>query len=282
MSEPQYIVEHFSNRVFCSYAKTKFLSNEMFHMHNYYEMNLFLKGDMTFFIDDIKIQPVRGTLFLIDSTQVHGPKLLSQNEYERAIVHFDPKLALHLSVSQTDLLHCFSNFDGRTSKYVILDEKEIALFSELTKEIEKMGQASTFFGKEVLVNAYLAQLLVVANRHADEGIQLDNSVEHSEMIRNILTYINSHIKEKLSLRKIEKEFLMNKHYLNRLFKKELGISIYQFIILKKVSLAKQLLAQGYSPKQVYIMLDYQDYSTFSRAFKKVTDTSPTTYTKSIL
>ncbi len=228
----KYIVEHFSNKVFCSYAKTNFLKSDAFHLHNYYEMNLFLEGDMTFFIDDTKIQPVRGTLFLIDSTQVHGPTLLSNNIYERAIVHFDPKLAVQLSSGETDLLDCYAYLDEQIGTYAILSEEEIALFSELTKKIEGLSDRPAF-GGEILINAYLAQLLVMANRTAMTNRKIVNSVAYSDTVRQLIAYINDNIEKSISLEEIERSLAMNRHYLNRMFKDELGSSIYQFVTLKK-------------------------------------------------
>jgi len=54
----------------------------------------------------------------------------------------------------------------------------------------------------------------------------------------------------------------------RRFRRETGYSIHGYVTEKRLLLAQRLLAQGASPSEVGAQVGYQDYSTFSRAYKK--------------
>lgn len=278
MDSEDYVVQHYDSGILSSFANTDHLKSPTLHMHNYYEMNLFLDGDIVFFIGERKIKPQRGMLFFIDSTQIHGPKMLKSERYKRAIVHFNPQLARRLSLDNCNLLECFSKVDASKNDFVILNEKHIEKFSQLTQQLQEIGEHPNFFGKEVLESAYLAELLVLANSERLESWEEPLVEEsHSLLVRDIMNFVSIHLLEEISLDDIEKKLAMNRHYLNRVFKKETDISIYQYVILKKISYAKKLMTEGYTPKEVAVILNYQDYSTFLRAFKQITNVTPTIY-----
>lgn len=280
MTSTDYIIEHFTKGLLCSYAKTNSLAAPKYHMHNFYELNLFIKGDIVFFIDDQLITPKKGSLFLIDNTQIHGPRYNSSQEYERAIIHFDPQLAYSLSSSTTNLLNCFRDSSLKEINYVTLNENQINLFIQLTQKIEALENDQSY-GSDLLKNAYLIEILVMINNSLTTNSTTIDSVLHSNIVEAIIKYINVNLYKQITLTNIEKELAMNRQHLNREFKKEIGLPIIQYAQLKKISLAKKMLLEGCSPKNIAADLGYKDYSTFSRAFKKIVNESPNSYIKTL-
>lgn len=275
MESENYLIEHYENDVFSSYADTKELKSLSLHIHNYYEMNLFLEGDIVFIINERRIVPKKGMLFLIDNTQIHGPQKLQSNHYKRAIVHFNPKVAKKFSTPDINLLSCFSKIDYKKSDYVILNEADMNKFIHITKKLDELERKPDEYGLKVLQGAYLAELLVLVNAQS----RLDWEPEHeapsySDNVQDVMQIISEELNNEFSLDVIEKKMNMNRQYMNRIFKKETGLSIYKYFIMKKIAYAKKLILEGYTPKEVSIKLSYQDYSTFLRSFKHVTQMSP--------
>lgn len=90
-------------------------------------------------------------------------------------------------------------------------------------------------------------------------------------------YIMSNYMRRISVGGIAKAINLNARYLSRIFKKEKGVTIQEFILGQKLSKAKKLLALGYSVKETANMVGYEDLYTFSKMFKKHTGMSPSEY-----
>lgn len=68
---------------------------------------------------------------------------------------------------------------------------------------------------------------------------------------------------------------MNPSYLSTLFKKEVGMSISEYVQSAKVNEAKNLLSYtSYSMSDIASLLIFYDQSHFIRVFKKYTGVTP--------
>lgn len=84
----------------------------------------------------------------------------------------------------------------------------------------------------------------------------------------------------LSLKKIAEEIFVNPSHLSRVFKKETGLSLTNFINKKRIEEAKVFLKKGnISVTDVAFMVGFNDLNYFSKVFKKYTGLTPTNYMK---
>ena len=87
----------------------------------------------------------------------------------------------------------------------------------------------------------------------------------------------------LSVQSLAKRTYLHADYLNRIFKREKGVTLYQYIIQERMNLAVRLL-QNPSLGAAYIAnhVGYSNYSYFVSTFKKVLGHTPAQYRKEIL
>lgn len=78
----------------------------------------------------------------------------------------------------------------------------------------------------------------------------------------------------MSLDALSKQLLTSKFHLCRAFKQYNGISIQQYIAEKRVMLAKEKIADGMKPAEAAFSAGFANYSSFYRAYKKLTGHSP--------
>lgn len=98
------------------------------------------------------------------------------------------------------------------------------------------------------------------------------------LVENIKNYILSNIEFGINISYISKIFHYNEMYLGRLFKKETGMSIGDYITLRRLALAKELLSAT-DDKIISISsgVGFNNVTYFNRVFKKHTGLTPMEY-----
>lgn len=104
---------------------------------------------------------------------------------------------------------------------------------------------------------------------------LEATFSDKSEVESIKKYIDQHFTEEISLSMLSDIFYMNSDYASKLFKKEYGISIKNYIINKRIEAAKELLSSTSLPVNIVaINVGYENYSYFTRLFKKITNLTP--------
>lgn len=98
-------------------------------------------------------------------------------------------------------------------------------------------------------------------------------------ILDIQKYIDNHFYETINLVDIAKKYHVSKEHLSRLFKKEVGVSVQNYIIEKRIEYSKRLLMRNgmLSIKTISIMSGYLDLQYFYRVFKRKVGITPSKY-----
>lgn len=102
----------------------------------------------------------------------------------------------------------------------------------------------------------------------------------SGIIEHIKNYVKEHLSEEINMEDIARVVHLNPQYMVRLFKKQEGISILEYITDERISLASVLLRETEDTiYQVADQVGYANYSYFSRVYKKMTGKTPQEYKK---
>ncbi len=114
-------------------------------------------------------------------------------------------------------------------------------------------------------------------QHEDKAPKQEKAPTNKETIALCEAYIQEHLDDpNLNVNEIGEHFYMNAIYLSRIFKKEKGVAINQWIITKRMELAKHLLESSSMPAtSVANLCGYANYPYFSTVFKKHYGYSPT-------
>lgn len=273
----------FKNRLLeITYTNSKIIgTKENFkpHLHDFYEIYYFLNGDVTYYIEGRAYQLAKNNLLLINNRELHKPVLNSAIPYERIVIHFYPWEIKKYNYLDFDLLCCFENRSTADNNKIIDQNKKI--FSYLKKIAEYINTKPA--EAEIMIETYFIQLLVLINQLFKQN-QQKNSQElssYNSRILKIIKFINQNLAAELSLNSLAAKFYLNKSYLAHIFKENTGFSVLQYIHYKKIMKAKELLLTEKSCGEVASILNFGNYSSFYRAFKKEIGISPQKYQKKI-
>lgn len=96
----------------------------------------------------------------------------------------------------------------------------------------------------------------------------------------LLQYLNNNYSEKIRSSDIEENFEMNFDYLNRVFSKMTGNTIFSYLNIVRINSAKQMImTTNLSFGEIAYLVGIEDRYYFSKLFKKYVGVTPTEYLK---
>jgi two-component system response regulator YesN len=105
--------------------------------------------------------------------------------------------------------------------------------------------------------------------------------ERNLLIDKIHLFIDQHLCEEFSREDIANHVHLNPVYVSRLYKKETGYSLTDYILEKRMERAQKYLVEtSYKVTSIMEMIGYQSFSHFTQMFKKVYKMTPQEYRKS--
>lgn len=108
--------------------------------------------------------------------------------------------------------------------------------------------------------------------------QLSKVDINSKQIVKAIDYIYEHLNSPITVRDIAENIGINETYLSKLFKKETGISISEYIRNYRIEAAKNMLKYSdYSYTDIAKLLCFSSQSHFTKVFKDVTGMTPKVY-----
>lgn len=107
---------------------------------------------------------------------------------------------------------------------------------------------------------------------------LSNGDPAGRQIFHIRQYIDEHIEEDVSLKRVAQEFYLSTSYLSRLFKSKAGVNLSDYISTRRIERAKMLLTDtDLSVAEISRKLNYPEQNSFSRFFKGRVGIPPQVY-----
>lgn len=107
-----------------------------------------------------------------------------------------------------------------------------------------------------------------------------STAAYSAVIRKALLYIDLNLGSPISTRDIARELFLTPNYLSTCFRQEVGASISDYLLKRRIGLACQLLrSTQLSVQEVAARAGMEDASYFSKQFKRMMGIAPLRYRK---
>ena len=241
-------------------------------MRNNLKINVFVEGSFSVFSDEILHYPVYGDICLLPPMKMHYGQITKQ---------------MHINYYQLDI--------GRDALSAIPDGNLlIDRLIDLTAHADSFLRPSPEKGKEALrlceeietalrkEEAFLAYAKVIEflsmlyplYQNPTSVARADFSLRTSQIIR----YIEKHYAEDVTITEIAKELGVSASFLSRIFKKEIGIPIHEYLNQYRISKSLSLL-KTHTVTEVGYICGFCDNSHFISIFKKYIGTTPMQYKK---
>lgn len=271
----QYIKKGYLNSEFRLFHLTDQETREVtYHYHDFDKITIFIKGHVTYTIEGKSYELSPYDIVLVRHNDIHRLVVDNSQIYERIIVYISPNFMNAYKTDSYDLSYCFQKAEEEHSNVLRIPSlKNSSLFQSITrleKSFSDDGYASDLY-RQVLFLEFMIHLNRAARKNRLEFIDTDNC---NTKILDILQYINENLNHDLNIDILSDHFYISKYYMMRLFKQETGYTLGHYISQKRLLLAKELILTGVSGTQACFDCGFKDYSTFSRAYKKLFHESP--------
>lgn len=247
------------------------------HSHNYYEFYFFLGGSLELEINGHCFYPQYGDMALIPPGTSHYGKILDSSlPYQRFIFWISQDYCSRLMELSPDYGYLCQRV-AVSGKY--LYHFDVFTFNSIQSKLFSLIEElhSRRFGKAAKIALCVSDLMFYLNRHVYELEHPDIPREERSLYQKLQTYIQEHLEEELTLERLAGEFFVSKYHISHVFKDNLGISLHQYILKKRLAAARDAILAGTDMSEASYSYGFRDYSSFYKAFRKEYGLSPSEY-----
>lgn len=266
------------------YASTYHFQGES---HDFWEFLCVDKGEAVVTAGDTSHILSRGQIIFHKPNEFHSVKANGRIAPNLVVITFE---------CQSPCMKRFENLiteigeNERTLLAKIISEARQCILTPLddpfTQRMERKENSP--FASEQIIKIYLELFLISMIRQMDSR-KLPAPTVKSIKKRNdallharVISYLESHVREQLTLDDICRANMVGRAQLLKLFKDENGCGVIDYFSRLKIETAKQMIREESGNfSQISDHLGYSSIHYFSRQFKKITGMTPSEYASSI-
>ncbi len=244
------------------------------HHHDFYEVYFLLDGEVAYWVEGRIIRLHPGDLLFINPMELHRPLTGGENTAcERFVLWVNREYLESLSTPQVKLTGCFDTNLPNHSHLIRPASAERAVLTARMGELVRECYSKDF-GSHISAQGVFLQLMVQLNRLARRADGRQEGEQLSPLVQGAMHYISENLSGELSLEAVAGAMFVSKYHLSHAFSREVGVSVYRYIVLRRLMLARQMLTAGETAAQVCRSCGFTDYTSFYRAFKSEYGISP--------
>ena len=243
------------------------------HDHSAVEIVLVLEGMVTYMIEETVYQVRKGEVLIVPPDMPHS--LSMGDNSSRYLFLFEPDAIMTMRDIKSMAVYFHKPFHLRDGSEAHVRIRELLLRARDAYDKREMMWNTVCYSSLLRIYAMLGQryLSGIKPRSGDGLRNMD-----SEVITAVMTYINNHYREELSLEDVAKFAGFSRYYFSRSFKRQTGYSFKDYLCQKRLQVAMDLLIRtNRSMREVAIESGFGSVATFNRVFREKKGCTPTQY-----
>lgn len=245
--------------------------------NNFFEVVLIREGKGTQCINYNLYHYESGSLFLLPPLKCHSFEIEQPTQF--VFLKFTADFFKSGSGGQSwfqEAAYILANYNQLPGDIIHseLDRQHIFTLVDLILRENRNYQSRS----PVLIRSLMVSILelLVRNIRQSSAYEIATAIDPDDRVLRLLTYINEHIHEPklLKVDHLAKTFLLSPTYLSEFFRKQVKMSLREYIIKAKLKQVEiRLLNSDHTLTQIAAELSFTDVSHLSKTFKRYTGMS---------
>ena len=236
-----------------------------FHYHDFYKIIVFIKGDVVYSIEgkNYELRPM--DIVLVGRNEIHKPIINPEVEYERIVLYLSQSFLIKESV----LMEAFNEAKSSHTNVMRVSDLDFSRVKDSLEASLRHISSQEFAGDLKGKCELLKALLIINESVHNNGLLFEGRVSYDKRILEVCEYINSHIKDDLSVEALCNKFYISKYYFMHKFKEYTGVTVHSYILEKRILYVGKLVDGGSKVTAACAEAGFKDYSTYLRARKRL-------------
>lgn len=244
-----------------------------YHYHDFYKLLIPLSGNVSYFIEGKEYVLKPYDTLLISPGELHKPVILDDSPYERLILYISEEYFFSTANGNDNLNQCFVQAQENHSNLIRQKTPSPKLQSIIQELLLSLSEND--FSQELFQKIKITEYLIWINRLLLKDTKTFTSAATANpTVLQLISYINEHIAENLSIETIAAELFLHPSYIMHLFKSETGCTIGKYITEKRLYLCNHYIREGLSITDACYQSGFSSYGAFYHAYKKRYGKSP--------
>lgn len=230
------------------------------HAHEWMEIFFFLSGEGSYLVEGTAYPLYPHDILIMRAAETHRLSISPDKPYERIAIHFSPRL-----LDEVDP-------DHRLLRPFL--DRPLGVMNRYPAELDPEGRLRGAFRgfsfenvRDVRLNLMgrLLQLLTTL-----DGVFDPQDVHRRSAVgleSQLVTYINEHLFEPISLQSVADAFYRSRSQISRIFQRATGSPMWKYILVKRLMAARAMIQRGESASTACTVCGFSDYSAFYRAYR---------------
>jgi AraC-like DNA-binding protein/mannose-6-phosphate isomerase-like protein (cupin superfamily) len=246
------------------------------HFQVCHEISYIVSGEGWFYTDGVEFKVSAGDIIINQKNHMHAIKADKDKDLRFLYLAFD-FIEDDLDENNRGLVSIFENV-----RHTIVKDR-FDMLVPFTRIMDELYNKAEF--SQIMLESYINEILIITYRSflqkkfsiclPEKSI---NAVGYT--VYSVIRYVDENIYDIQNVKSISGFLGYSYSYLSHLFKDKMGITLQNYISLKKIEKATELIKYGrLSITQIAMKLNFEAVQAFSKSFKRATGYSPVQYQK---
>ena len=246
-------------------------------IYDKYKISILLSDGLNAVVGDKVISSGKNSVLFFRPDEVHFGRVIRTGVHSY-LDFFIPVSFFEKFYNGSEIIKFITDKSENRVNYIRFDiayQKTIAEIAGNTIELLKSSDKNS----DMKIFSLMIRIILLCSDFYEQ--QKNNPVDYQmpDIVTRTMMYIMENYENKLSLEELASKSNCSVTYLSRIFKRYVGLTVYNYIIATRISNAQIMLKENMSVTETCFACGFDDCSNFIRTFKKNIGKTPMQFQK---
>lgn len=208
-----------------------------------------------------------GDIILLNDEEIHCVEIEPEVYCERITLYVSKELAVKFGVDPKLLFSAFYKGQNKLQAMAVTNYGIDSIIEEILRLSKESDERSG-----VMASCKCIELMFsLADAQSPDTT---DAKSHNATVKKVLDYLNKSFAKISDCDEISRKFHLSKFYLSRLFRENVGVSLWDYVIFKRLLYFNELVRGGNNIEEACYKAGFNNYSNFYRLYKKHMNMTP--------